>query len=110
MPHRIDKLLLDLRLSCEELIQFVEPVSYDEFVDNRILLLAVEREYIIIVEALSRLERIDPNNIEAKIPDYHKIIGFRNLITHGYDIIDDYSLWDFAKNLVPILLNQIENY
>lgn len=64
----------------------------------------------IIGEALVRLERIDVDSLERNVPDYRKIIGFRNLVAHGYDIIDDQALWDLCKTHVPQLLSQIENY
>lgn len=41
-----------------------------------------------------------------KIPEYKRIIGFRNIIAHGYDVIDDAALWDFANNRVPELLEK----
>jgi uncharacterized protein with HEPN domain len=44
------------------------------------------------------------------IPDYRKIIGFRNIIAHGYDVIDQAVLWDFAVNKVPELLENVDRY
>ena len=110
MPHKIEKLLLDLRLSCEEIIEFTRGKSFREYLDNRILQLAIEREFEIIGEALNRLERIDLENLAQKIPEYRRIIGFRNLLAHGYDQIDDQALWDFSQNLVPELLKKIQDY
>lgn len=110
MPHSISKLLLDLTLSCAEMQQFCAGKDLAAFQSDRILQLAVERQFEIIGEALARLERIDAVNLALKIPEYRKIIGFRNLIAHGYDIIDDASLWDFVINRVPVLFDQVQNY
>lgn len=110
MPHRIEKLLLDLRISCEEIIDFTSGKSFEEYIDNRVLQLAIEREFEIIGEALNRLEKIDLENLNRKIPEYQKIVGFRNLLAHGYDQIDDQALWDFVKNRVPELLQKIHKY
>ena len=110
MPHRIEKLLLDLRISCEEIIEFTSERSFEEYIDNRILQLAIEREFEIIGEALNRLEKADFENLNQKIPEYRKIVGFRNLIAHGYDQIDDQALWDFVKNRVPGLLEKVCGY
>ena len=74
------------------------------------LQLAIEREFEIIGEALHRLSRIEEPTLSEKIPEYHKIIDFRNIIAHGYDIIDEAAIWDFAVNLVPELLDKIEDY
>jgi uncharacterized protein with HEPN domain len=97
-------------LSCEEIIEFSSEKSFEDFLNDRLLKLAIEREFEIIGEALSRLSRIDENNIVRNIPDYRKIIDFRNVISHGYDVVDEMVLWDFAQNKVPDLLNQVRNY
>ena len=110
MPHRVRKLLLDLSLACAETIQFCAGKDLANFQSDRVLQLAVERQFEFIGEALLLLERIDADNLAQKIPEYRKIIGFRNLIAHGYDIIDDAALWDFVVNRVPRLLEQVQHY
>lgn len=110
MPHRTRKLLLDITLSCEEISRFIEGKKFNDFSSDRLLQLALEREFEIIGEALTRLERIDPDKLAKKLPEYRRIIGFRNIIAHGYDIIDDAALWDFANNRVPELLEKLEAY
>ncbi|MEX2605342.1 MAG: HepT-like ribonuclease domain-containing protein [Gracilimonas sp.] len=107
MPHNVRKLLIDISLSCEEIIEFTVGKSFEDFQENRILQLAIEREFEIIGEALSRLSRIDAENLEERIPEYRKIIDFRNIISHGYDVIDEMALWDFTQNKVPELLNKV---
>ena len=110
MPHRLAKLLLDIRISCEEIIEFCKSKDLDNLRSERMLQLALEREFEIIGEALVRIERIDADKLSLSIPDYRKIIGFRNLVAHGYDLIDDVILWDLATNHVPDLLEKIENF
>lgn len=110
MQHKVRKLLIDLTLSCEEIIEFSKGKSFDEFTENRILQLAIEREFEIIGEALSRLSRIDEENLENNIPEYRKIIDLRNVISHGYDVLDEMVLWDFVQSKVPELLNKVHNY
>lgn len=77
---------------------------------DRLLQLAVERQFEIIGEALARLERVDSAHLAEAIPEYRRIIGFRNLIAHGYDVIDDAALWDFVVNRVPELLSKVAKY
>lgn len=110
MPHKVRKLLIDLTMSCEEIIEFSKGKSFDDFIENRVLQLAIEREFEIIGKALSRLSRIDEENLEKNIPEYRKIIDFRNVISHGYDVIDEMVLWDFVQNKVPELLKKVQNY
>jgi|AntRauTorcE11898_2_1112593.scaffolds.fasta_scaffold47598_1 uncharacterized protein with HEPN domain len=110
MPLSVEKLLQDISLSCIESTDFTDGVTFKDFQKNRMLQLAIEREFEIIGEALSRLARIEEDNLARQIPEYPKIIDFRNIIAHGYDIIDEAAMWDFAKNRVPELLEKVDNY
>lgn len=49
------------------------------------------------------------DKLADRIPEYRKIIDFRNIIAHGYDIIDDAALWDFAVNRVPEFIDKVED-
>jgi len=53
---------------------------------------AVERQFGIIGEALSRLARDDPQVAKA-VPDHGKIVAFRNIVIHGYATVDDKIVW-----------------
>lgn len=110
MPHSVRKLLLDVSLACQEIMEFTEGKSYEEFQEDRLLQLAIEREFEIIGEALFRLEKVESENLAVKIPEYRKIIDFRNILAHGYDIIDVAAMWDFVQNRVPELLEKVQNY
>ncbi|MDZ7771421.1 MAG: HepT-like ribonuclease domain-containing protein [Balneolaceae bacterium] len=110
MPHSARKLLLDISISCREIIEFTEKKSLEDLREDRLLQLALEREFEIIGEALSRLEGIEREKLEENIPDYRKIIGLRNVIAHGYDTIDDEAMWDFVENHVPGLMERVQNY
>jgi uncharacterized protein with HEPN domain len=69
---------------------------------------AVERQFIIIGEALNRLDKLDAA-IASQITDCSKIIGFRNVLVHGYEVIDDQIVWNTVKNHLPNLKHQVEN-
>ena len=62
-----------------------------DYLDNRMLRSAVERQFEIIGEALSQLAKIDPA-VAARIPDLRRIVGFRNVLIHGYDRMDAASV------------------
>ena len=45
----------------------------------------------------------------ARIADYRRIIAFRNVLIHGYDIIDPAIVWSaIADDLAP-LLREVES-
>lgn len=45
---------------------------------------------------------MDPGKLADRTPEYRKIIGFRKILTHGYDIIDVAAMWDFVQNLLKM--------
>lgn len=51
---------------------------------------AVERQLVIIGEALNKLKKLEPN---IKIDGDKQIIGFRNRLVHAYDSIDNSIVW-----------------
>jgi len=69
---------------------------------------AVERDFEIIGEALNRIRKIDEDLLE-QIPDYHRIIGFRNILIHGYDMVDEKIVWNAVKNHLPALIENISH-
>jgi len=46
MPHKVEKLLLDVRIACLEVISFSNGISYEDYLKNRLLQLALEREFV----------------------------------------------------------------
>jgi len=68
---------------------------------------AVERKFEVIGEALNRIRRLDDSFV-VTIPEYERIIGFRNVISHGYDIVDPEIVWDAVRNHLPGLHHKVE--
>ena len=63
---------------------------------------AVERQFEIIGEAPGQMAKIAPE-IASMIPDFAQIIAFRNLLIHGYAMVDDVIVWKAAKEYLPDL-------
>jgi uncharacterized protein with HEPN domain len=61
---------------------------------------AVERQLAIIGEAIKKIKEIDNN----ELINYHSsIIGFRNILVHSYDSVDDEMVWAIIKrHLTPL--------
>ena len=78
----------------------VEDLSSDD-----VFRLAIERALEVVGEAANRL----PAELRAKYPDveWRKIIGMRNVLIHGYDIVQREVLWDTVRESVPKLLDQV---
>ena len=108
MPHNPPMLLEDIRHAAQRIQDFTSGRSLSDYQTNELLRAGVERFYIAIGEALSRLEKVDVN-LTNQIMDYRKIIGFRNVLVHGYKMIDDQIVWQTIQQHLPILKHQVEN-
>ncbi len=101
------KLLEDVRQSAGMIQQFTADRTLDDYSGDAMLRSAVERRFEIIGEALNRLAKSDPDTA-SRLGDYRKIIAFRNVLIHGYDIIDDQVVWEAVQNNLPSLLDRIQ--
>ena len=66
---------------------------------NRVLQLALTRLMEIVGEAANRVSQ-STRQANPKIP-WPRIIGMRNRLIHGYDVIDFDLLWDTVTNDLP---------
>ena len=107
MHPKSHKILEDIRDACAFVLQSTSGVSLDQFKEDRLLRQAVERNFEIIGEAINRLARID-ESIAEKIGDTRRIIGFRNILIHGYDIVDHEIVWLIIQDNLPDLLQSVK--
>jgi len=107
MRHDPRKLYEDILRAIEETASFCRHKTIEDFRDDRALQLIVERELEIIGEAMARLQREYPD-LADQITDTRKIIGLRNVLAHGYDILQQEILWDVATNKLASLKREIE--
>jgi uncharacterized protein with HEPN domain len=108
MNNQTRKLLFDVLESARSIRVWCRDCSFSEYEANRQFRRAVEREFEIIGEALNRLLRTDPATA-AHIDQLSRIIQFRNRIIHGYDTVDDATVWGIANRHLPQLLVQVES-
>ena len=88
---------------------FISDKDYDDYEQSRLLQAAVERKFEVIGEALNRIKILDSEFIE-NITDYRRIIGFRNVIAHGYDIVEGAMVWSVIKNHLPKLNEEVTKF
>jgi uncharacterized protein with HEPN domain len=72
--------------------------------ENKMLRRAVEREFEIIGEAMSRIDKFNP---EITISSKRQIISMRNRVIHGYDKIDNEIIWGTIVRHLPSLKKEI---
>ena len=67
----------------------------------------MERCFEIMGEALRRLDERD-HDTASKITDFKRIIGFRNVLIHGYSLVNHERVWEIVQNELPVLVSEVE--
>lgn len=98
--------LWDARESADLILRFTAGLSEADYLRNEMLRAAVERHFEIIGEALNRLAKSDPE-LADRIPDLPQVVAFRNLLIHGYAIIDDKAVWRIVEGDLPTLRSHV---
>lgn len=106
MNAETQKNLIDILLAGEEIIAFTAGMDFQAYHGSPVTQRAVERDFEIIGEALNRIKKIDERTLAA-ISEHHRIIGFRNILIHGYDIVDDMLVWAAVEAHLPILVAEV---
>ncbi len=101
------KILEDIRAEAEFIVSETAGESFDSYRENRRLRRAVERSFEIIGEAMRRLLERDQETA-ARITAHTQIIAFRNVLIHGYDILDQATIWEVLQSSLPILKSEVE--
>lgn len=107
MTHRTKKYLDDALKAAEIIFQVLEGVVRESYFDDLSLRCTVERHFEIIGEALKRASQ-EHADLELDIPELWEVIGLRNRIIHGYDVIDDEMIWDIAQVNLPLLAQRLK--
>jgi uncharacterized protein with HEPN domain len=102
------KYLHDMQRAADSLEEFTSGKSLEDYQSDALLRSAVERQFEIIGEAMSRLAKLDPQ-IAAQIRDYQRIIAFRNILIHGYAEVDNQIVWGVLVRNLPPLRQDVED-
>ena len=85
------KYLFDIQAAAHRLDAFTSGKTFADYEKDPMLQPAVERQFEIVGEALAQLARIDP---ASRVSEYRRIIGFRNILIHGYADLDQRLVWE----------------
>jgi uncharacterized protein with HEPN domain len=94
--------LADIVEACEAIQSATRSLDVQSYQENRLIRSSVEREFIIIGEAVAALGRVAPGVFSA-ITRARRIVDFRNQLTHQYRTVDDALVWAIIESDVPIL-------
>jgi uncharacterized protein with HEPN domain len=102
MQHDSRAYLWDVRQAADAILDFVAGIDLNTYAETPVIHSAVERKFQIIGEALNQLSKSDPA-LAASIPDLPRIIAFRNVLIHGYAVVEHPRVWRIIKDSVPSL-------
>ncbi|MFB6319039.1 DUF86 domain-containing protein [Saccharicrinis sp. FJH54] len=106
MELEIKKYLFDIKESIDSIESYLgEKRDFTIYMSDKMMRRAIEREFEIIGEAMTKLDRLD-NTLE--ISSKRQIISMRNRVIHGYDKIDHEIIWGTIVRHLPILKKEIQ--
>lgn len=102
MPRDERAYLSDIIESCDAIAVAVRGLELEDYEANRLVRSSVEREFIIIGEAMAALFRVAPSTF-GSITRARRIVDFRNQLTHEYPTVDNSLVWAIIEHDVPLL-------
>ena len=98
--------LHDIAEAVEAISRFVRDRTFADYASDQMLRYAVERAFIVIGEALNLLSRAYPETA-GRVWHLERIISFRNILVHGYAVVDDRVVWDTVQTHLPALRRDV---
>ena len=109
MPQRDPGVYLeDIEYYADAAVRFIGRYSLEQYLADEKTRAAVERVLEICGEAMNGLYKVAPS-IAEKIPHSRDVIGFRNILAHGYAEIDHNKVYDIAVRHAPDLLAAVRD-
>jgi uncharacterized protein with HEPN domain len=99
-------LLEDAVAAGESIAGIVADATPERYLATRMVRSAVERELLILGEALNALDTLCDDS-RQRVTDIGRVVGLRNRLAHGYHSIDDAMIWAIACDDVPRLLAEL---
>ena len=106
LDERDPAYLWDMLQAAKEVESMLQGHDLAAFLNNRMLLRAIERSIEIIGEAARRVS-VSYQNAHPEIP-WRMIIGQRNILAHEYGQIDHALLYKTAVEDIPELITQLQ--
>ncbi len=92
--------LWDARAAGVRIAIFADGLTGESYAADELRRSAAERQLEIDGEALNRLRRADPETAQ-RVPDISRIVGLRNILAHGYAVVDDTVVWSAVSERLP---------
>lgn len=109
MQQRRADVYLELALlALRRVPRFLQQRSLEAYLADDYCQSAIERQLEIAGDALGQLRKTAPD-VFKRIPDGDLIVGFRNVLAHGYAVLDHRRVYEAATIKAPELLKILES-
>jgi uncharacterized protein with HEPN domain len=98
--------LWDVCQAADAILDFAGRMEVDAYCAAPMVQAAVERKFEIIGEALNALSRTHPD-LAARVPELANIVAFRNILIHGYAVVDQRRVWCIVRESLPGLRTHV---
>ncbi len=105
MKRSINLFIDDILTSINAIEEYTHDMSREELEKSRMKQSAIIREIEIIGEAVKNIPESVKN--KHKRVEWRKIAGMRDVIIHGYFMVDLDAVWNAIKRDIPDLKNKI---
>ncbi|MBC7980591.1 MAG: DUF86 domain-containing protein [Armatimonadetes bacterium] len=97
----------DALTAARAIVSFCAGNTFGDYQKDDMLASAVERKFEIIGEALVRIRRKHPDDLSL-LSDTAAIIGFRNILAHTYDHVEETVIWGIISEKIPGFIHELE--
>jgi uncharacterized protein with HEPN domain len=108
MAPELRKYLWDAKEAAARALRFTHGKTLDDYLNDELLRSAVERQFLILGEALGRLRQLDAA-LASRVADLHQAVALRNQLAHGYAEIDDAIVWGVVAGPLKQMLGELES-
>ena len=107
MSDEVKKYLTDILESVLAIEEYLgEQRNFHIYNNTRQLRDAIERRLEIIGEATNRAMKLSP---DLKMTHARRIVDLRNKVIHGYDTVNNTTIWAVIVNDLPTLREEVES-
>jgi uncharacterized protein with HEPN domain len=104
--ERVAAWLWDIEAAAAAIARFTDGLNLETYAGSEQVTAAVERKFEIIGEALGQMQKAAPE-VAERITNFRQIIAFRNLLIHGYAVIQHDRVFQIARDSLPTLRAEV---
>jgi uncharacterized protein with HEPN domain len=94
-------------LALRRVPRFLGACTLESYLQDELCQAAIERQLEIAGDALGQLRKLAPSLFE-RIPEGPLVVGFRNVLAHGYAALDHERVYDIAHTRAESLRRVLE--